>query len=66
MIVIDNSALIAILFDEPKRPALEAVIAGHEACVMSALNAHETAGVGHGAPRGRLTRSSQSYRRGYG
>jgi ribonuclease VapC len=43
MIVIDSSALIAILFDEPERLAFEAVIAGGEHCVMSAVNAHETA-----------------------
>ena len=45
MIVVDSSALIAILFDEPERPAMEAVIAGSEPCVMSAVNAHETASV---------------------
>jgi ribonuclease VapC len=45
MIVVDSSALIAILFDEPERRAFEAVIASGERCVMSAVNAHETASV---------------------
>ena len=45
MIVVDSSALIAILFEEPEKPAFEHVIAGGERCVMSALNAHETATV---------------------
>jgi ribonuclease VapC len=45
MIVVDSSALIAILFDEPERHAFEAIIASGEPCVMSAVNAHETASV---------------------
>jgi ribonuclease VapC len=45
MIVVDSSALIAVLFDEPERPAFEAVIAGGEHCAISAVNAHETASV---------------------
>jgi ribonuclease VapC len=45
MIVVDSSALIAILFDEPDREAFETVITGSEACLMSAVNAHETASV---------------------
>jgi ribonuclease VapC len=45
MIVVDSSALIAILLDEPERSAFEAVIAGGERCVISAVNAHETAAV---------------------
>jgi uncharacterized protein with PIN domain len=28
MIVVDSSALIAILFDEPERPAFENIVAG--------------------------------------
>jgi ribonuclease VapC len=43
MIVVDSSALIAILFDEPEKPDFEAIIAGGEQCVISAVNAHETA-----------------------
>jgi ribonuclease VapC len=43
MIVVDSSALIAILFDEPEKQAFENVIASGERCVMSAVNAHETA-----------------------
>jgi ribonuclease VapC len=43
MIVIDSSAIIAILFDEPERQAFEDAIVGAERCVMSALNGHETA-----------------------
>jgi ribonuclease VapC len=45
MIVVDSSALIAILFEEPEKPAFENVITGGERCVMSAVNAHETATV---------------------
>jgi ribonuclease VapC len=45
MIVVDSSALIAILFDEPEKQAFEIVIAGGERCVMSAVNIHETATV---------------------
>lgn len=43
MIVVDSSALLAILFDEPEKQAFESVVAGGERCVMSAVNAHETA-----------------------
>jgi len=43
MIVIDSSALIAILFDEPERLAFETIIAGEEHCLISALNGHEMA-----------------------
>jgi uncharacterized protein with PIN domain len=45
MIVVDSSALIAILFDEPEKRAFETIVAGDERCVMSAVNAHETATV---------------------
>jgi ribonuclease VapC len=45
MIVVDSSALIAILFDEPEKQVFEDVIAGGEHCVISAVNAHETATV---------------------
>jgi ribonuclease VapC len=53
MIVIDSSALVAILFDEPERQAFEDIIAGAERCVISAVSAHETATVvrlRHGVP----------------
>jgi ribonuclease VapC len=43
MIVVDSSALIAILLDEPEKQKFEDIIAGGERCVMSAVNAHETA-----------------------
>jgi ribonuclease VapC len=50
VIVVDSSALIAILFNEPEKQAFEDVIAGSEHCVISAVNAHETATVlRHGA-----------------
>jgi ribonuclease VapC len=45
MIVVDTSALLAILFDEPEKQAFENIVAGDERCVMSAVNAHETATV---------------------
>jgi ribonuclease VapC len=43
MIVVDSSALIAILFDEPERQAFQNILTSGERCVMSAVNAHETA-----------------------
>ena len=50
MIVVDSSALIAVFFAEPEKGAFQAVIDGDERCVLSAVNAHETACV----LRGRL------------
>ena len=43
MIVVDTSALIAILFEEPEKQVFENLIAGGERCVMSAVNVHEAA-----------------------
>jgi ribonuclease VapC len=43
MIAVDSSALTAVFFNEPEKPALQAVIDGDDRCVPSALNAHETA-----------------------
>jgi ribonuclease VapC len=45
MIVVDSSALIAILFKEPEHQAFADIITGEERCVMSAVNIHETATV---------------------
>jgi ribonuclease VapC len=45
MIVVDSSALIAILFEEPEGEALQAIITGRELCFLSAVNAHETASI---------------------
>jgi ribonuclease VapC len=45
MIVVDSSALRAILLNEPEKSAFEAVIAGCERCIVAAVNAHETATV---------------------
>ena len=45
MIVVDSSALIAIFLDEPEESKFRAVIAGADRCVISAVNAHETATV---------------------
>jgi ribonuclease VapC len=45
MIVVDDLALIAIFFDEPDRQAFETAITSGESCVISAVNAHETASV---------------------
>ena len=45
MIVIDSSALIAILLSEPEQEAFEDAIAAADRCVISAVNAHETATV---------------------
>lgn len=43
MIVIDSSALIAILLAEPEKGSFESIIAESDRCVISAVNAHETA-----------------------
>ncbi|ATQ68760.1 MULTISPECIES: type II toxin-antitoxin system VapC family toxin [Methylosinus] len=43
MIVVDSSALIAILFDEPEGRAFTTILTSEERCVMSAVNVHETA-----------------------
>lgn len=43
MIVVDSSALIAILEKEPEKQAFEDIIAGEDRCLISAVNAHETA-----------------------
>jgi ribonuclease VapC len=45
MIVVDSSALLAILFREPEGDRFEDIIASGEPCVISAVNAHETATV---------------------
>lgn len=45
MIVVDSSALLAISFKEPDHQKFEDVVTGGERCVMSAVNAHETATV---------------------
>lgn len=45
MIVVDSSALIAILFDEPERQSFRDIITNGERCVASAVNVHETATV---------------------
>ena len=37
MIVVDSSALVAILLAEPEKPAFEELIAGGERCVISAV-----------------------------
>jgi ribonuclease VapC len=53
MIVVDSSALIAVLFEEPEKQAFQNVITGGEHCVISAVNALETASVlrlRHGPP----------------
>jgi ribonuclease VapC len=43
MIVIDSSALLAVIFQEPEKQLFQQTIAAAERCVMSAVNAHETA-----------------------
>ena len=45
MIVVDSSAVIGILLDEPEKQAFQDIIAGGERCIISAVNAHETASV---------------------
>ncbi len=43
MIIVDSSALIAILLNELERWAFQNIIDGDEPCLVSAVNAHETA-----------------------
>jgi ribonuclease VapC len=43
MIVVDSSALIAVFFEEPEKQAFQDILDGDERCVLSAVNAHETA-----------------------
>jgi len=45
MIVVDSSALLAILFREPEKHVFEDLVARAERCMISAVNAHETATV---------------------
>jgi ribonuclease VapC len=45
MIVVDASALLAILFKEPEKEAFERAIDGAERCLISAVNVHEVATV---------------------
>jgi ribonuclease VapC len=45
MIVVNSSAVIAILLDEPEKHGFQDIIAGGERCAMSAVNLHETATV---------------------
>ena len=44
MIVVDSSALLAIMLGESEKPVFETAIVGQR-CVISAVNAHETAAV---------------------
>jgi ribonuclease VapC len=45
MIVVDSSAVLAIVLREPEQQAFEEIIARSDRCVISAVNAHETATV---------------------
>jgi uncharacterized protein with PIN domain len=45
MIVVDSSALLAVILLEPDHALFAGVLAGKEPCVVSAVNAHETATV---------------------
>jgi ribonuclease VapC len=43
MIVVDSSALCAVFFNEPEKSAFQAILDGDERCIVSAVNAFETA-----------------------
>jgi ribonuclease VapC len=43
MIIVDSSALLAILFNEPEKQDFQTILSGGDRCVISAVNAHETA-----------------------
>lgn len=42
MIVVDSSAIVAILLDEPERANFRDIVAGEAHCVISAVNVHES------------------------
>lgn len=65
MIVVDSSALVAVLFDEPEKQAFQDIIDGDERCVLSAVNAHETACVLRGRLGGAAYGQPEIYRRNY-
>jgi ribonuclease VapC len=50
MIVVDSSTLCAVFFNEPEKAAYQGIIDSDDRCLISAVNAHETAC----ALRGRL------------
>ena len=56
MIVVDSSAVCAVFFHEPERDAFSLAIDGEDRCLISAVNAHETATV----LRGKLGREAAS------
>jgi uncharacterized protein with PIN domain len=43
MIFVDSSAPLAILFREAEKQSFEAILSASDHCVISAVNAHETA-----------------------
>jgi uncharacterized protein with PIN domain len=43
MIVADSSALCAVFFNEPEKSGFQAILDGDERCIVSAVNAFETA-----------------------
>lgn len=43
MIVVDSSALLAVLFNEPEQNTFQHVIDSDDRCIISAVNVHETA-----------------------
>lgn len=45
MIVVDSSALLAVILKEPEKQAFQDIIAAADRCIISAVNAHETATV---------------------
>src|SRR5258708_3812095 len=45
MIVVDSSALLAVLFKEAEKQDFQNIIAAADRCVVSAVNAHEAASV---------------------
>jgi uncharacterized protein with PIN domain len=38
MIVVDSSALCAVIFNEPEKSAFQAILDGEERCIVSAVN----------------------------
>jgi uncharacterized protein with PIN domain len=54
MIVVDSSALCAVFFNEPEKSAFQATLDGDERCIVSAVDAFETACV----LRGKLSQAA--------
>ncbi len=65
MIAIDSSALIAIILDEPERPAFLAILDQADQCLISAATLIEARMVAHGRGGERLVQRLDEIIQGY-